>query len=107
TLHLALAPKSNRSAAALWKAQADVRERPAGRVPAHLRSAHPWQKRVTEDGTGYVYPHDDPRGWVPQQYRPDGVAGRTYYEPSAHGDEAGLAEWVRTRSPEEPGAGAR
>ncbi len=107
TLHLALAPKSNRSAAALWKAQADVRERPAGRVPAHLRSAHPWQRRVTEDGTGYVYPHDDPRGWVPQQYRPDEVAGRTYYEPSAHGDEAGLAEWLRSRSHGEPGGGAQ
>ena len=36
---------------------------------------------------GYQYPHDDPRGWVPQEHRPPEVAGRTYYEPSVHGEE--------------------
>ncbi|MBW3651292.1 MAG: replication-associated recombination protein A [Actinobacteria bacterium] len=98
TLHLALAPKSNRSASALWKAQADVRERPGGRVPPHLRSAHPWQKRVTREGAGYLYPHDDPRGWVPQEYLPEDLGRPTYYEPSAHGEEAARAEWLRSRS---------
>ncbi len=102
-VYLATAPKSNRAAAALWAAQDDVRSRPAGPVPAHLRSAHPWQKRVTKEGTGYAYPHDDPRGWVAQQYRPDGI-DTVYYVPSAHGEEARLAgRTARDEDPSEPG----
>ncbi|HEX2850864.1 MAG TPA: replication-associated recombination protein A [Acidimicrobiales bacterium] len=95
-VYLATAPKSNSAATALWAAQAEVRQRPAGPVPSHLRSAHPWQKRVTKEGTGYEYPHDDPRGWVPQQYRPDGF-DTTYYVPKPHGDEARIAEQVADR----------
>src|SRR5688572_21287893 len=44
-IHLATAPKSNTSMVALGRAQADVAERPAGPVPPHLRSTHPYQKR--------------------------------------------------------------
>ena len=43
------------------------------------------------------YPHDDPRGWVEQDYRPPQVAGRVYYEPSEHGAEAGIGERLRRR----------
>jgi putative ATPase len=92
TIYLATAPKSGAVKAALGAAFADVRERPAGRVPPHLRSAHPWQKRVTKEGTGYAYPHDDPAGWVDQQHRPDHVDGRVYYPPTTHGEEAPIAE---------------
>ena len=81
-LHLALAPKSNAVTRAIDAAAADVRERPTGRVPAHLRDAHyPGAQRLGH-GAGYRYPHDDPSGFVEQQYRPDEVAGRVYYEPS-------------------------
>ena len=103
-IHLATAPKSNRAYLALGKAQADVAERPAGRVPPHLRSAPPQQKRRTGEGTGYVYPHDDPRGWVPQEYRPPEVAGRRYYEPSEHGREAQVAQRLRSQTVR-PGVG--
>ncbi len=37
--------------------------------------------------SGYRYPHDDPRGVVPQQYAPDAVVGRRYYRPTEHGFE--------------------
>jgi putative ATPase len=94
-VHLATAPKSNRVYLALGKAQADVAERRAGAVPPHLRSTHPMQSRRTGEGKGYVYPHDDPRGWVPQEHRPPEVAGRRYYEPSPHGREAQVAERMR------------
>ena len=94
-IHLATAPKSNTAAMALWSAQADVKNIPTGPVPAHLKSAHPWQKRTTGEGTGYDYPHDDPRGWVPQQYRPAEVEGRVYYEPSDHGAEREIGERMR------------
>jgi putative ATPase len=86
-VHLATAPKSNRSAMGLWNAQADVRDRPQGQVPAHLRDAHYRAAKKLGHGVGYEYPHDDPRGWVPQTYRPPEVADRTYYDPSPHGFE--------------------
>jgi putative ATPase len=72
-----------------------VRERPAGAVPAHLRDAHYRSAAKLGHGVGYDYPHDDPRGWVPQQYRPPEVADRTYYEPSAHGHEREIADRMR------------
>ncbi|HEU5085614.1 MAG TPA: replication-associated recombination protein A [Acidimicrobiales bacterium] len=87
-VHLATAPKSNRAALGWWAAQADVRERPAGEVPAHLRDAHYQGAKAIGHGRGYRYPHDDPRGWVEQQHLPESVAGRRYYEPSEHGLEA-------------------
>jgi putative ATPase len=89
-VHLASAPKSNRSALGWWAAQRDVREHPAGEVPAHLRDAHYQGAARIGHGAGYRYPHDDPRGWVEQRYRPDEVADRTYYEPSEHGNEAAV-----------------
>ncbi len=91
-VHLATAPKSNRTAVALWQAQADVRDLPLGEVPNHLRDSHYPGAAGLGHGVGYVYPHDDPRGWVPQQYRPDTVTGRRYFTPSHHGAEAALAE---------------
>ncbi len=66
------------------------REHPAGEVPGHLRDAHYRSAASLGHGEGYVYPHDDPRGWVDQQYRPEALADHTYYEPSGHGDEAAL-----------------
>jgi putative ATPase len=104
-VHLATAPKSNASAQGIWAALEDVKASAAGRVPAHLRSVHPWQKRVTKEGTGYLYPHADPRGWVPQEYRPAEVADHVYYEPSAHGYESEVGETVRRRREEQGKSG--
>jgi len=64
-------------------------------VPAPLRDAHYRSAKKLGHGVGYDYPHDDPRGWVPQQYRPEVVAGETYYEPSEHGREREIAERMR------------
>jgi putative ATPase len=89
-VHLATAPKSNRVTTALGRAMDDVENQPAGEVPVHLRDAHYRGAAKLGHGAGYVYPHDDPRGWVPQQYRPDLVADHRYYEPSPHGHEATL-----------------
>ncbi len=93
-VHLAQAPKSNRSALGWWAAQSDARDRPAGEVPVHLRDAHYQGARSLGHGRGYRYPHDDPRGWVEQRYLPDEVADRRYYEPSDHGFEAEVARRI-------------
>jgi len=89
-VHLALAPKSNATAKALWAAQADVEHEPAGAVPERLRDAHYKGATALGHGRGYEYPHDDPRGFVEGVYLPKELAGRRYFVPSAHGREAEL-----------------
>ena len=94
-VYLATAPKSNTTTVALGRAQADARDRPASAVPAHLRDAHYRGAASIGHGEGYEYPHDDPRGWVAQEYRPPEVAGRSYYRPSSHGEEREIDERMR------------
>ncbi|MDX6707083.1 MAG: putative ATPase [Solirubrobacteraceae bacterium] len=96
-VHLATAPKSNRTTVAMAKAMEDVRSKPAGAVPPHLRDAHYTSAERIGHGVGYEYPHSDPRGWVEQDYLPEQLAGVRYYEPSTHGDEAEIAERLRHR----------
>jgi putative ATPase len=86
-IHLARAPKSNSVITALGAAMADVRDLPAGQVPAHLRDAHYRGAAALGHGEGYRYPHDEPGGWVEQDHRPPEVSGRTYYRPSGRGDD--------------------
>ncbi len=86
-IYLANAPKSNGAKVALGAALADVRDRPAGDVPPHLRDASYRSAATLGHGQGYVYPHDAPDGWAPQEYRPPEVAGRVYWQPSGHGDD--------------------
>ena len=87
-IYLARAPKSNSVVVALGRAQQDVRSAVSQEVPTHLRDAHYKGAARLGHGEGYVYPHDDPAGVVAQQYRPDALEGRVYYEPSSHGAEA-------------------
>jgi putative ATPase len=86
-IYLARAPKSNAVVVALGRAQADVRSTASQEVPAHLRDAHYKGASAIGHGDGYVYPHDDPSGAATQQYRPEALEGRVYYEPTAHGAE--------------------
>jgi putative ATPase len=100
-IHLAAAPKSNSVIAALGKARHDVREHGGGEVPRHLRDGHYRGAKSLGHGEGYAYPHDDPRGWVDQEYRPAEVADHVYYEPSGHGNEHEVADRLRTLRPNE------
>ncbi len=98
-VYLATAPKSNRVALAIWSAREDVRKGVSSEVPAHLRDGHYEAAKEFGHGVGYIYPHDDPRGWVSQQYLPDEANGSisrqtSYYTPSDHGLEAEIAERI-------------
>jgi putative ATPase len=104
-VHLATAPKSNRAALAIWQAREDVRAGVGGEVPLHLRDAHYRGAASLGHGQGYDYPHDDPRGWVPQSHLPESVASRRYYEPSHHGFESEIAAAMAAhRAPQDPAA---
>jgi putative ATPase len=77
TLHVARSPKSNSACRGLQLALQAVKNEPPRPVPMHLRDAH--YKGAKELGhTGYKFPHDDPRGWVEQEYVPDVPKGRFY-----------------------------
>jgi len=91
-IHLALAPKSNAVIKAIGAAEADVQAGRIGSVPAHLRDAHYRGADRLGHGKGYVYPHDLDDAVAAQQYAPDELAGRRYYEPTRHGAEARFAE---------------
>ncbi len=99
-VHLATAAKSNRVTVALGLARADVADLPAGEVPMHLRDGHYQGASSLGHGKGYEYPHDDPRGWLSQEYRPEQIAGRRYYEPSSHGYEEEVTKRMANQSDE-------
>jgi putative ATPase len=91
TAYLASAPKSNRAGRAFFAAREDVVARGALPVPLHLRNAPVGRMRAHGIGVGYRYPHDFPGADVDQQYLPDELAGRRYYEPSDQGMEQQIA----------------
>ncbi len=70
-----------------------------GAVPARPRGrdSHYYGAQRIGHGVGYAYPHDDERGWVEQDYMPEGLAGTRYYEPSERGREAEVAERLLDR----------
>jgi putative ATPase len=90
-VHLALAPKSNAVIRAVDAAVADIRAGRGSGVPAHLRDAHYAGSQRHGHGVGYRYPHDAPHGVLAQQYAPDDLVGRSYYQPSDRGLERDLA----------------
>jgi putative ATPase len=103
TVHLCLAPKSNSAAKGIWAAQAAVREGRFAEVPAHLRGSNYAGAATLGHGTGYEYPHDDPRGYVEQQYLPAELEGERFYAPSDHGAEGSLVRRWRERRGEPTG----
>ncbi|MEW9531309.1 replication-associated recombination protein A [Microbispora sp. NPDC049125] len=97
-IHCALAPKSNAVVKAIGAASADVRGGMVGRIPDHLRDAHYPGASKLGHGKGYQYPHDFEHGLVRQDYAPEELRGRRYYEPTGHGAEARFGErWARIR----------
>lgn len=87
TIYLATAPKSNSTIAAIDTAIAEVKAGGIGRVPPPLRDAHYAGAKQLGHGKGYRYPHDFPSGVVGQQYLPDPLVGREYYQPTELGWE--------------------
>ena len=70
-IELALSPKSNSGITAIDEALSDIRSGNTGNVPSHIKNHNP----------AYKYPHNYPKCWVKQQYLPDNVKNRKYYQP--------------------------
>lgn len=90
-VHLATAPKSNAAYLGINKAIADVRAGLGNGIPAHLRDSHYPGSKQLGHGLGYKYAHDAPHSVATQQYPPDDLVGRDYYEPTGNGAERDIA----------------
>ena len=91
-VHLATAPKSNRSYTAIDAALADVRAGKAGPVPEALRDSHYASAADLGHGAGYRYAHDYEAGVAPMEFRPEGLEGARYYEPTTRGFESQITQ---------------
>ncbi|HEX6694876.1 MAG TPA: replication-associated recombination protein A [Longimicrobiales bacterium] len=104
TIYLATAPKSNASYRALNAALEAARATPAAPVPMHIRNAPTRLMKELGYHEGYRYAHDDPEGYIPQEYLPDELAGTRFYEPGQMGFETRIAErlagWLARRQKE-------
>ncbi|MEJ5199720.1 MAG: AAA family ATPase, partial [Anaerolineae bacterium] len=94
-LYLATAPKSN-STMAFFDALQTVENEQEAEVPAHLRDASR-DREGFGHGEGYLYPHAWRDHWVAQQYLPDALQGRVFYQPGGLGYEAKVKAEVERR----------
>ena len=92
TLYLATAPKSN-SALGYFEASKLIEEQGAQPVPIHLMDANRDAKGFGH-GKGYKYPHNFPGHFTEQQYLPDAVQGKKFYQPSDEGYETRIKKFL-------------
>ena len=92
-IYLAAAPKSNAVYKAFNSAMADVRSGGSAEVPLHLRNAPTRLMKELGYGKAYRYAHDETDGYAAgENYFPDGMTPRSYYQPVARGLEIKIAE---------------
>lgn len=78
-IFLANSPKSNSAICAIDAAMADIKSIDTGEVPVHLKDSHYGGAKKMGRGVEYKYPHNYKNSYVPQQYLPDKIKNRVYY----------------------------
>jgi putative ATPase len=94
-VYLATAPKSNRVYTAWQRASRDAEAGGTQPVPLHLRNAPTRMMKDLGYGKEYKYPHDFADAFVPENYFPETLGRRKYYEPSEAGHEKVISERLR------------
>lgn len=84
-IDLSLCPKSNSGMNAIDTALEDVRNGKASSIPDDLKDAHYSGAKKLGHGVNYKYPHNYPNSWVKQQYLPDNLINKEYYQPKSTG----------------------
>ena len=98
-IYVACAPKSNSAYMAIDAALSDVRKGGCGDVPSYLQDSHYAGAAKLGHGQGYKYAHNYPNGYVKQQYLPDPLKDKVYYEAKDYGKEKDMAaQWKLRRS---------
>ncbi len=107
-VHLAAAPKSNAVYKAFGAAMKAARETGSLMPPAHIRNAPTKLMKDLGYGQGYAYDHDAPEGFSGQDYFPEGMGRRAFYQPRGEGNEARIKErlerWAALRQGRAPKA---
>jgi putative ATPase len=93
-VYLATAPKSNSVYTAYGAVRAAIDQHGALPVPLHIRNAPTSLMKEIGYGKGYRYAHDYPDAYVPQDYLPEQLKGRSFYKPTDRGYEKKIKEWL-------------
>lgn len=91
-IYIACAPKSNAAINAIDSALDAVKTIDIKGVPAHLQDSHYSGHEELGHGVGYKYAHSYPEHYVEQQYLPDELTGKRFYEPGDLGYEKPMKE---------------
>ncbi len=111
-VHLATAPKSNALYEAYSRVQEDVQKTRNDPVPLQIRNAPTQLMKDLDYGKDYKYAHEyykdmqiedpeRPPAIQLQEYLPESLKGRRYYEPGQQGKEASIKQWLEKRRGEE------
>lgn len=92
--YIACAPKSNASYLGIDMALEDVKNIQIKTIPPYLKDAH-YSGAKDLGHTGYKYAHDYEGHYVKQQYLPDELVGKVYYEPTDNGVEKRIKEALK------------
>ena len=92
-VYVACAPKSNAVTNGIFAAQEEVRNSGNLPIPGYLKDAHYKSAEKLNRGVGYRYAHDFPHHYVNQQYLPDAIKGKRFYQMSDNGYEGRLQKW--------------
>ncbi|HET6147072.1 MAG TPA: replication-associated recombination protein A [Polyangia bacterium] len=106
-LYLATAPKSNSALTTYAAAKGDVDAHGALPVPPHLRNASTPLQKSLGWSAGYQYPHDFEGHYVREEYLPEPLRGRRYYQPSDSGAEKAVGERLHALRDAEAKAGTK
>ena len=90
---LATAPKSNSAICAIDSALSDINSLDTGDIPKHLKDAHYSGSKELGHGIEYQYPHSFKNHYVKQQYLPDNIKDRKYYEYSDNKTELAAKDY--------------
>ncbi len=90
--YVACAPKSNSAVNGIFAAMDAVKHEKTGKIPSYLRDSHYGGAKELGHGIDYKYAHNYKNHYVKQQYLPDELVGRTFYELSDSGYEKTLKE---------------
>ncbi|MBY0426218.1 MAG: replication-associated recombination protein A, partial [Cytophagales bacterium] len=93
--YLASSPKSNASYSAIKMARSIVRETGDLPVPLHLRNAPTGMMKKMGYGKGYKYAHDFEDNFVFQEYLPESLKGRKFYEPGINAREDEIRRFLK------------
>ena len=94
-VYLATAPKSNRVYLAFGSATDAAQDTPAEPAPLHIRNAPTQLMKDMGYGAGYRYDHAEPDAYAAQEFLPESLKGRRFYDPSGRGYESEIGERLR------------